>query len=120
MLVKIILIIVAIWILLKLLKFIGKKIILIILLLGIAYFAMSQTPDTSKSLSKQFTETSKQVKETTNAIVKSDEFKEAKKSSVKALETTVKAVGSTSATIYYVGSEWFKEGWEEKKKELKK
>ena len=39
-----------IWLLVKIFKFIGKRILLFIILLIIAYFAMSQTQDTSKIL----------------------------------------------------------------------
>jgi len=112
MLIKIAIVIFIIWAFIKLVKIIGKKIIFVIIILLIAFAAMSQNTDTSKTLSESFKETKEVVVSTTNEIVKSKEFKEVKKTTLKATKKTVKAVAKGSATI----DTWFREGWNETKK----
>ena len=134
MLVKIILVILAIWVFIKLVKFLGKFILIIVILLFVAVAAMSQNTnpwvgyegrnaesfqvetyntDTvidTTSLSESFNETKKSVVKTTKIIAKSDEYKKAKTTATKVAKSTVKTIGKSASTV----SEWFMEGWNEK------
>jgi len=108
MLVKILFVIFIIWVLIKLLKFIGKKVFLIIVLsLLFAYAAFSQSSDTLITKKSTSEHLFSEVKKFTN----SKDFKVVKEKT----ETIAKTIGKVSATIYYLGLE----GWNESKKKKK-
>ena len=109
MFLKLLLVIAIIYITLKLIKFIGKKVILlIIIILIVVGVSQAQTSDTT-----HIKENLKEIVKTSKEIVDSKEFQDAKETTIDIAEKGLKTIGKASATVFFL----VKEGWVEKAKE---